>query len=57
MAVSAGLTLGGPYANTKWGAFLTPSPSNPLPLSFPSPPARPPLFPSLPLEVGPLKYS
>jgi len=35
-------------------------PSNPPPLPFPSPPlsfpSSPP-FPSLPLEVGPLKYS
>jgi len=46
--------FGGPYANTKWGALLTPPfplppPFLPIPFPFPLPP--------LSLEVGTLKYS
>jgi len=39
---SAGLTLRGPYANTKWGALLTPNlpPFLLLPSPFPLPPLR-----------------
>ena len=37
MRASAGLTLRGAYANTKWAALLPPVPSPPLPFSPPSP--------------------
>jgi len=48
--------FGGPYADTKWGALLTPPPFPSLPfrslpfLSLPFPSS----FPSRPLQVGPL---